>query len=324
MENNSLVSVIIPAYNHEKYVQETIKSLIAQTYQNIELIILDDGSTDSTWEKICEMKEECEKRFTCIDFSTKENEGTCTTLNKLIKKVNGEYFYIIASDDMAKPYAIELELQFLNKNPDYCLAVGNNEIIDNKGQVCYWDKDRNIVYNKNHAQYLTFADFLKDRRKDVDFNFDNFGSYKNLYRDNYIPNGYLIRKSTFNLIEPFTKEAPLEDWFLMLQLSKYGKFKYLDEVLFSYRWHDTNTIKNVDKMNIAYKNTKNYELKKLQNLDFSTVLPEVKEVAENGVCYEKVIIPFLYKKTYCLKYPNLNRKTKIFGITVSEKNKIAD
>jgi hypothetical protein len=52
------------------------------------------------------------------------------------------------------------------------------------------------------------------------------------------------------------------------------------------------------------------------------VIPEVKDVAEKGICYEKVIIPFLYKKTYCLKYPNLNRKTKIFGITVYEKNKI--
>ena len=50
-----LVSVIIPAYNHENYIQEAIKSIIAQTYKNIELIILDDGSKDSTWQKIQEL-----------------------------------------------------------------------------------------------------------------------------------------------------------------------------------------------------------------------------------------------------------------------------
>ena len=52
---DKLVSVIIPAYNHEQYIQESIKSVINQTYQNIELVVIDDGSKDSTWQKICEM-----------------------------------------------------------------------------------------------------------------------------------------------------------------------------------------------------------------------------------------------------------------------------
>ena len=58
-----LVSVVIPAYNHEKYIQTTIESVIAQTYKNIELLILDDGSSDNTWNKIQEMREKCERRF---------------------------------------------------------------------------------------------------------------------------------------------------------------------------------------------------------------------------------------------------------------------
>ena len=60
---NPLVSVIIPVYNHEKYVQETIKSIINQTYKNIELLMLDDGSKDNSFAKTLELKEECEKRF---------------------------------------------------------------------------------------------------------------------------------------------------------------------------------------------------------------------------------------------------------------------
>ena len=81
--SNPLVSVIIPAYNHEKYIQETIKSIINQTYYHIELIIINDGSKDTTWKKIQEMELECKNRFVTVYFATQENAGTCVTLNKL-------------------------------------------------------------------------------------------------------------------------------------------------------------------------------------------------------------------------------------------------
>ena len=66
MPTNSLVSVIISAYNHERYIQETIQSIIQQTYQNIELIIIDDGSQDKTWKKILEMEKVCQQRFSRV------------------------------------------------------------------------------------------------------------------------------------------------------------------------------------------------------------------------------------------------------------------
>ena len=63
MNTSDLISVIIPAYNHERYVEECIRSIMAQTYRNIELIVIDDGSTDGTFAKLQELKPECEKRF---------------------------------------------------------------------------------------------------------------------------------------------------------------------------------------------------------------------------------------------------------------------
>ena len=215
-----LVSVLIPAYNHEKYVQETINSIINQTYQNIELIIIDDGSKDSTWQKILEMKEICQKRFVNVVFETKSNEGTCATFNRLLAKANGEYVYIIASDDTAMPTAIEKEVGFLMNNPDYALCVGDNAIMDSDSKICFWDKKRNIVYDKAKAKYGTFGEFLQ-KTQNLNFLKDYFGSYITIYPSNYIPNGYLIRKSIFDIIGNFTKEAPLEDYWLMLQISRY-------------------------------------------------------------------------------------------------------
>jgi len=251
-----LVSVIISAYNHENFVQETIKSIIEQTYQNIELIIIDDGSTDLTWQKILDMQEECNKRFSNVIFETQENQGTCKTLNKLLSYVNGDYVYIIDSDDAALKNAIETEVNFLECNDDYALVVGNNYFIDKDSNIVYLDKEGNITYDKENAKYLNVIDFNCSNRDDA---LENFGSYESLYRGNYIPNGYLIRKNIFDIIGQFTPQAPLEDYWLMLQIAKYSKIKYIDETLYLYRLHGKNTRMNRKKMYIMTEKTLNWE-----------------------------------------------------------------
>lgn len=271
----SLVSVIIPAYNHENYIQETIESIINQTYKNIELIVIDDGSKDSTFDKIQELKEVCEKRFSRVHFETKQNEGTCKTLNKLLSLAKGEYIYLIASDDLAKPNAISTMFEFLNSNKDYGLAVGKNELIDSNSEKIYWGKDRQTVRDKNLSVYETLDEFLSDLRG-FDFNSDRFGKYSELLEnENHIPNGYLIRREILDLCGRFSPKAPLEDYFLMLQLSKYTKFKFIDEILFSYRWHETNTMHDGKKIGKYTKKTKKYEKIMWLKAKYNKVLPEV-------------------------------------------------
>lgn len=316
--NSPLVSVLIPAYNHEKYVQETIKSIINQTYKNIELIVIDDGSKDLTWQKIQEMKDECEKRFVRTHIETKENEGTCKTLNRLLDCAQGDFVYIIASDDLAKPLAIEKEVEILSKNPDYALCVGDNEWIDSEGNIFYRDKHQRIVYDKNKAVLKTFGDYLQKKVAKFSFCSTKFGSYDTFYLRNYVPNGYLIRKSIFEKIGYFTPEAPLEDWWLMLQISKYAKLKYLDEVLFSYRWHSTNTAKQTEKMKKIINKTYRFEIDCLENLDINFIPDLNKNIVENvklnGVKYLSFGIPFIFTfskhKKGLKKYINL----KLFNL----------
>ena len=304
-----VVSVLMPAYNHQNYVQDSIKSIINQTYQDIELIVVDDGSKDDTFNKILELKDECEKRFKSCSFETQQNKGTCETLNKLISKANGDYIYIIASDDLVKPCAIECLVEFLNSNPKYVLVVGDNEIIDSNGKNCYWDENRNNVYSKNEAKFLTFVDYLKYYCNF--FNDKKFGTYESLQIGNYIPNGYLIRKSILDKVEPFSKEAPLEDYFLMLQLSKYAKFKYLNKVLFSYRWHGVNTITNIEKIEKYTNMVRQHEKEILSKLNFKNTLPDVERVVKYGFCYKSIGVPYLFE---IKKYLKDDKKTKIIKI----------
>lgn len=287
-----LVSVAIAAYNHERFVQETIRSIIAQTYPNIELIVIDDGSPDATWLKILELKSECEKRFARVCMQTQENIGCALTSNKLVSLAKGDYVYSIASDDLAKPYAIEKQVAFLASHNDYGLVVGNNEFIDGEGNRCYWDENCNNVYNEEYAKYKTAVDVLG--KMNPYFNNEKFGSYETLYMNNYIPNGYLVRRELYNIILPFSKEAPLEDWFFMLQLSKYCKFKYIDQVLFSYRWHDNNTIKKSVKIQDYREATREYEEKVLEMLQ-DELPPKFKQILDIGVLSKKWGVPYIFE-----------------------------
>lgn len=315
-----LVSVLIPAYNHENYIQETIESIINQTYPNIELIILDDGSKDKTWEKITELKSKCENRFVKSYFETKQNEGTCITLNKLLKLSSGEFVYIIASDDLAKPQAIEKEVKFLQNNPDYALAVGDNEYVDSMGKQIFRTQ-KAFTSNIKNAKYKTVKEFLSSKLK-IDFLSDDFGSYKTLYKENYIPNGYLIRKNIFETIGNFTKNAPLEDFWLMLQISKYKKMKYIDEILFSYRIHDTNTIGNSTRMRELTTKTRNYEQKLLEKYLTNHKNDELLKIYNEGICYYQTGIPNILM---LYKYQKINTRTlkvEIFNKTIYSKNKL--
>ena len=238
MNTSDLISVIIPAYNHERYIEECVRSIMAQTYQNLELIFIDDGSTDGTFEKLQALKPECELRFVRVVMIRENHNGGIRNTNAMIDMAQGEFIYSLASDDASKPRAIEVLHGFLSENPDYVLAVGDNEIINGDSERIYWDENRKTV-PESEAVYKTFGD-------DMHINGDNkhpdFGSYEDLLKGNYIPNGYLYSRSAIIDAGKYALDMICEDWYINLQLAKLGKFKYFPEILFSYRWHEANTV----------------------------------------------------------------------------------
>ncbi|KGG20797.1 glycosyltransferase family A protein [Prochlorococcus marinus] len=306
MYKKDLITVLVPAFNHDKYIEECIDSIIKQTYQNIELIILNDGSTDKTAEKIKAKSIECEKRFNRFLFIDKENEGVAKTLNMGFLKANGKYVALCASDDTFVYEAIATMHDFLSNNTEYVLAVGNNYFIDCDSKRCFWDSDGQVTYDIDNAKDLSFVSSLQRNRQDIDFNSDSFGTYESLLKGNYLPNGYLLRKDVFlNKVKGFSIRESLEDFFLHLQLSKYGKYKYIDKHLFNYRLHRNNTSKHRELMIRLTSSTleleKQYASKFKKNNRYKIPYIFEKKLYKYNVCLTSIYKIFGFKMLELIK-----------------------
>lgn len=123
------VSVILPTYNHEKYVSEAIRSVLDQTYEDFELLIADDGSSDDT---VARVKEFDDPRITFSVFE--ENQGACTIGNWLLARATGEYVAVFHSDDVFMPDKLEKQVRFLDDNPQYGAVFSNVKLIDDDSE----------------------------------------------------------------------------------------------------------------------------------------------------------------------------------------------
>lgn len=127
-----LVTVIVPAYNHGMYVENCLDSIINQTYQNIELIIINDGSLDDTNEKIINYEDRLKKRFDKYTHISKENEGICKTLNLGISLAQGKYIIPFASDDVMYSQRISKQVAYMEENSQYGMVYTDGYNVESK------------------------------------------------------------------------------------------------------------------------------------------------------------------------------------------------
>lgn len=153
--NKPLVSVIIPCYNAEKYVEEAIRSVMTQTYSNLEIIVTDDCSSDNTL-MILETLAAEDSRIKVI--KNEKNLKIVKSLNNMIGIAQGKYIARMDADDISLPERIEKQVSFLESNPEYGLCGTNAWHIDENGEVIGNSK-LPITYEENKfylAYYSTF------------------------------------------------------------------------------------------------------------------------------------------------------------------------
>ncbi|WP_211327997.1 glycosyltransferase family 2 protein [Algoriphagus antarcticus] len=243
MKSNNLVSIIVPAFNHEDYVEICLESIFNQTYAEIELLIVNDGSTDQTHQKIQNWLEKCPDRFLRVEYINRENRGLTNTLNQGLKWANGIYFSAIASDDILEIDKISLLVSELEKKGEsYGAAFGNAKFIDGKGEAISLE-----IKDSTGAVITKTALFLEHYTYGRKFNFRDpayFGTYSSLLAGNYLPAmSTLVRTESIREEGGWTAGNTVEDWEMWLKLSKNSRFAYVDQIVASYRWHEGNTSK---------------------------------------------------------------------------------
>ena len=138
LQNGPLVSVIVPAYNHEKYVVDCLEGIASQSYQNIQWIVVDDCSNDKT----PQILRENQTRYGYQLILHKENKGLSATLTEAIKDYSkGSFIVICASDDVFLPNKIESQLSFLQENPQYVMCYSPSIYIDSNSNVIPMKED---------------------------------------------------------------------------------------------------------------------------------------------------------------------------------------
>ena len=124
------VSIVIPVYNGSNYLREAIDSALAQTYKNLEVIVVNDGSDDGG------KTEEIAKSYgNRIRYFYKENGGVASALNRGIREMKGEWFAWLSHDDMFAPNRIEEDMHVIRENPEAKIIFCNVSVIDNMGKL---------------------------------------------------------------------------------------------------------------------------------------------------------------------------------------------
>jgi len=233
MKNQHLpkVSVIIPTYNQARYLKDSIESVLNQTYQNIEIIVINDGSTDETPEILKNYSKK-------IRYVNKKNEGASTALNLGVCKSTGVLLAWLSSDDQFLPKKIEEQVNLLHSKPDISVVYTNFYIIDKNGHIT---REQKCPYYLNKEEFI-FELFLG--------NFINGSSV-------------LIKKECFKKVGLFDTNLKVHvDGDMWSRLLKHYTFGHVNKTLLKYRWHSENLSHN---LKIMYKYRKP-RLKKLFTL----------------------------------------------------------
>lgn len=212
--NEALVSVVIPAFNSEKYIAECIDSVLLQTYQNFEIIIIDDGSTDNTVDIVSGYKNDLIKLF------HQKNSGSAAARNHGVKQAAGIWIAFIDADDIWLPDKLQKQLEHCS-NQDW-----------------------------SHSDLFFHGDTYPRHTKATKLTSKHSGFIlKNLLVENSIgTSSVVIKKDVFQKLGGFNTDLrALQDWDLWLRVATKHQICYVDEPLVYYRIHSSSVSRNVRK-----------------------------------------------------------------------------
>lgn len=207
----SRVSVLIPAFNRAEFIKETVNSVLNQEYPNVELIVVDDGSTDGTFEILSEYAGQGKLKL--LTHPGRENKGQSAALNLALGATSGEFVAILDSDDLFLPGKLSAQVEYLNKHPDVGLVYGMGEGINGSGQWLYDIHSPDHVEPNDPNAVLLDCYFL-------------------------LPQNSLVRRSVFDQVGGFEEDfRAAQDHDMLVRIAEKTRFGFIPIKVFQYRRH---------------------------------------------------------------------------------------
>jgi len=241
--NRPTVSVIIPTFNRSGYITEAIESVLNQTYKDIEIIVVDDGSTDDTAERLKPYEEK-------IRYIRTENGGPASARNAGMKEARGKYVSFLDSDDLYYPYKTELQVNFLDMHHDVAMvctelsAVSDTKMLDefhlkkyHRAAYAGHDDTYEKIFSRHASMHETGLELKgwEEKKVYIGHVFDRY--YKELILST---NTVMFRRELFDRFggqhEPYWY---FEDYEFLLRIAKHHNVAFIDVPTYKLRYHNT-------------------------------------------------------------------------------------
>ncbi len=205
------VSVLLPTYNRARYVEESVESVLRQSFADLELIVVDDGSTDDSADRLSRI---ADPRLRCV---RREHRGVAAALNTGLALARGEYIARNDSDDVWLPDLLATAVAVLDANPEVGLVYGRGEGIDGDGRGTGGTKGSPLRFHGDAFRSLLYADYS-------------------------VSVASVLRRSCFERVGAWDESLLLcEDWDLALRIARHYGVRFVDRVLVRVRTHAGNS-----------------------------------------------------------------------------------
>jgi glycosyltransferase involved in cell wall biosynthesis len=220
------VSIVIPSFNHAKYVRAAIDSVLNQSFADIELIVVDDGSSDQSRDRIGEVRD---PRMRVVHQT---NQGAHAAINHGLSMARGRYLGILNSDDIYETHRLDRLIHALEENPTASLACSYISLIDSAGKITAVKHGHRDL----HPWPLRFAE-LSFRSSDQ--------PEMALFTENHLAttSNFLFPRRTWEEVGAFLQLRYAHDWDWALRAISRGTLCMVSEALMRYRLHSSNTIR---------------------------------------------------------------------------------
>lgn len=224
-----MISIVMAAYQHAEYIEESVNSVWSQSYPNVELVVVDDASTDGTPAILKELRKH--SPIPMRVFYNKENQGPNRTLNRAVGLAYAGLIGFLASDDKFAPNRFESQTKLFSKEPDLMIVYGNGWSFRNGNPVArlHGDEVKELL-SQNANEILR---------------------YLYTHSSPFYLQTALVKKDFLLACGGYDEDVLADDWVLNIRffqhLVRSGNFAYLDEDLAYYRLHDSNLHKNISR-----------------------------------------------------------------------------